>query len=334
MSTLAETSKQKRDRRRAESEARDLVSEARRILRKKSYRIPESVSGEIEQAAVAVESALPSPNVEDLQQAMTSLEQRMDKHLAFARKSTLREYSESIGVAVAIALLLRAFVVEAFQIPSGSMIPTLEIGDHIFVAKFSYGLGIPFTDKKIMQFSAPRRGDVVVFKYPLQREIDYIKRVVALPGEKVELRGGEVFIDGRPMPRELAPQPFRHSEGPASEESAFARDYELWIEDLDGKKHKAIHNSYGSRPDWPGITVPEGHVFVMGDNRDNSNDSRVWGTVPVELIKGKALIVWWSRGPTSPWMSDGFFGKLGELPAAMGEWFAAIRWRRFFTVVD
>src|SRR5688572_32788885 len=114
--------------------------------------------------------------MEKTRQALNKLDEKMDEHLSFARKSSAREYAESIGVAVAVALLLRAFVVEAFQIPSGSMIPTLEVGDHIFVSKFSYGLSIPFTDVKIMQYGQPVRGDVIVFKYPLDKSIDYIKR--------------------------------------------------------------------------------------------------------------------------------------------------------------
>jgi signal peptidase I len=330
MSTLAESWRERRDRRRVESDARELVAEARRILKKKSYRLPEAVVTEVEQSAKTVEAAIGAPEADALSQALAGLEQQMDKHLAFARKSTLREYSESIGVAVAIALLLRAFVVEAFQIPSGSMIPTLEIGDHIFVAKFSYGIGIPFTDTKVLQFSQPKRGDVIVFKWPKDREIDYIKRVVALGGEKVVLRTHEVLVNGRPMPRELSSEPFVSTDtGP------FGREYELWYEDLDGKRHRTIQNKGpDTSSDSQEFTVPEGHVFVMGDNRDNSNDSRFWGTVPLELIKGRALVIWWSRGPTSPWQAESWSDRVSELPASLSEWFAAIRWRRFFTAVD
>src|SRR5439155_15472210 len=126
--------------------------------------------------------------LDNMRKAIATLDDAMDAHLSKARKSTVGEYSESIGVAVAVALLLRAFVVEAFQIPSGSMIPTLEVGDHIFVSKFSYGLVVPFSNKKIFEFRHPSRGDVIVFKYPQDPSIDYIKRVVGLPGETVELR--------------------------------------------------------------------------------------------------------------------------------------------------
>jgi signal peptidase I len=317
--------KDRRDRKRAESEAKHLASEARRILQKKNYRIPEAVTMEIEAAVAEVEQALAGPDLDRTRQALNRLDDKMNEHLAFARKSSVREYGESIGVAVAIALLLRAFVVEAFQIPSGSMIPTLEIGDHIFVSKFSYGLSIPFTNKKILQLSTPKRGDVIVFKYPLDPEIDYIKRVVALPGERVSVKNNEVFIDGRPMPRELLKIPCSYQEGPQVEGQPNEKKCERWLENLDGKVHPTNVDPDHPSPtaNYAGLVVPPGRVFVMGDNRDNSNDSRGWGTVPEELIKGRALIVWWSRGPTS-----GEFSLSG-----IKEWFAAIRWRRFLSLV-
>lgn len=324
MPNLLERWRAHKERKRLVAEADHLVREARRILKKKSYRIPEAVAVEVNEAIFAVDQARQARRAAPLQQALKTLDEKMDQHLAFARKSTVREYSESIVVAVGIALFLRAFVVEAFQIPSGSMIPTLEVGDHIFVSKFAYGLGIPFTNTKILQLASPRRGDVIVFKYPLAQDTDYIKRVVGLPGETVEVRRNEVFINGKPMSRELV-GPMRYSEGPRYEGVAMEREAELWVEHLDGHAHKAIQEPGRSPYDTPAPKqIPPGHVFVMGDNRDNSNDSRVWGTVPLELIKGRALIVWWSRGPTRGEVSwDGFV-----------EWLQAVRWRRFFAVVE
>jgi signal peptidase I len=325
MASLVEAWRARRARKRAAAEARHLVGEARRILKRKAaHRIPDAVADEVERAIADVESAVAGADAERVQQTLTALDEKMDQHLAFARKSTAREYVESILVAVAVALFLRAFVVEAFQIPSGSMIPTLEIGDHIFVSKFAYGVGIPFTNKKILQFAQPKRGDVIVFKYPLQTDTDYIKRVVGLPGDKVEVRRNEVFINGNPMTRQPADGPCRYSEGPRIEGIAIERPCELWIERLDGHAHKAIYEPDRPPTDFGPKDVPPGNVFVMGDNRDNSNDSRVWGTVPLELIKGRALIIWWSRGPTG-----------GEVSAkGLGEWFRAIRWSRFFHLVE
>jgi signal peptidase I len=314
---------ERRNQKHAESEARHLIGEARRILKRKRATIPEAVTMDVEAAIADVEGALQGGQGDEVRRTLGRLDEKMDEHLSFARKSTVREYAESIGVAVAIAFFLRTFVIEAFQIPSGSMIPSLEIGDHIFVSKFAYGIGVPFTNKKIVSFGTPKRGDIIVFKFPQKQDIDYIKRVIGLPGETVELRKNEIFINGRPMHREFSNQPCHDDEGPRIDgRPSPADECELWKEDLDGKVHPTIHRP-GLPTDVRPTVVPEGHVFVMGDNRDNSNDSRAWGTVPLELVKGRALIVWWSRGP------------IGGDDAVSGakDWFAAIRWRRFFTLV-
>jgi signal peptidase I len=189
---------------RAKVEAKQLVGETKRILKKKRYRIPESVAATMMSSVAEVEAARKGNVFERLRLAIVDLDGKMDQYLAFARKSAARQYAESIGLALGVALLLRAFVVEAFQIPSGSMIPTLEVGDHIFVSKFSYAVGIPFTNAKIALLGTPKRGDIIVFKYPPDQSVDYIKRVVGLPGETIEVRHNEVFIDGRPMAREHA----------------------------------------------------------------------------------------------------------------------------------
>jgi signal peptidase I len=313
--------------RRARIEGRHLVKEARRILKKKSYRIPAAVASDIRVAISAVESSLELPDLEKQRKAIATLDDAMDDHLAFARKSTLREYAESIGVAVAVALLLRAFVVEAFQIPSGSMIPTLEVGDHIFVSKFAYGISVPFTNSKFLQLAEPQRGDVIVFKFPNDPSIDYIKRVVGLPGDVVEMRGEELYINGRPVPRQKLPTVYRCNDAPPHPDSGPSvrgalvddDDCELWLETLGKVEHETVLEPHKGGRDFPRTVVPPDKVFVMGDNRDNSSDSRVWGFVSHDLIKGKALIVWWSRAPSEGWS-----------PVA---WLKAIRWRRFFQAV-
>ena len=175
------------------------------------------------------------------------------------RKSVVREYAEAIAIAIVLALFIRTFVIQAFKIPSGSMKPTLLVGDHILVNKFIYGIKLPFTDKILISLSQPERGDVVVFKFPLDTRKDYIKRVIGLPGDRVELVGKQLLINGRP------------------------------IEDP--------HASYlvsGNRRMFGPVTVPTGHLFVMGDNRDESSDSRVWGFVPRPYLKGKAFLIYWS----------------------------------------
>jgi signal peptidase I len=298
-------------------EGQHLVKEARRILKRRGRDLSDEVTAGIKSAISDVETALGGTDQEEARRAISALDERMDQSLSGARKSTLREYSESIGVAIAIALVLRAFVVEAFQIPSGSMIPTLEVGDHIFVSKFAYGLGIPFTNVKILELNQPERGDVIVFKYPIDPSTDYIKRVVGLPGDVVEVRQHEVFINGHPMPRRRLPIPC-----PASEShpglGGDDRDCEEWEETLGSKRHATIQEP-GRGHDFTRTVVPPGNVFVMGDNRDNSSDSRVWGTVQHDFIKGKALIIWWSRAPTDGWN--------------LVTWFKSIRWGRFFQIV-
>jgi signal peptidase I len=305
--------------RRANLEARHLLKEARRILKKRGQQIPGAVTATVKAAIQNVDDAMAAGDVEQLRKANVTLDETMDDHLSFARKSTLREYAESIGVAIAVALLLRAFVVEAFQIPSGSMIPTLEVGDHIFVSKFSYGLSIPFTDTKVFQYGSPKRGDVIVFKFPQDTSTDYIKRVVGLPGDTVEVRQGQLYVNGVEIHRERVPVPCHYSEV-STAGVPDDHDCEHWIETLGERVHDTILEPSHPAIDHPRTVVPPGEVFVMGDNRDNSYDSRRWGTVKMNLIKGRALIIWWSRGTSkSSWD-----------PVA---WVQAIRWRRFFNVV-
>jgi signal peptidase I len=302
--------------RQAKAEAKQLMGEARRILKKKRYRIPESVATAVNAAIDEVEAARRGDDFERMRQALGELDARMDEHLAFARKSSARQYAESIGLALGVALLLRAFVVEAFQIPSGSMIPTLEVGDHIFVSKFAYAIGIPFTNAKIAELGKPKRGDVIVFKWPPDQSIDYIKRVVGLPGELIEVRSNEIFIDGKPMPREYSSEPCTTDDG----DEGIRHPCEAWIEHLGETAHPTHQDPRMHPSNYGPVKLPPGGYFAMGDNRDNSKDSRSWGFVPYELIKGRALIVWWSRDPARGAWS----------PSGVVDWFKSIRWGRFF----
>ena len=310
--------------RRAKAEAKQLMGEAKRILKRKRYRIPATVATTVQAAIDEVEAARKGDDFERMRQAITDLDGRMDEHLAFARKSSARQYAESIGLALGVALLLRAFVVEAFQIPSGSMIPTLEVGDHIFVSKFAYAVGIPFTNTKLATLAKPKRGDIIVFKYPPDQNVDYIKRVVGLPGETIEVRRNEVFIDGKPMPREFAAGPCVTDDGGAVEGEEIRHPCEAWLEHLDKVTHVTHQDPRLGPSNFGPVKVPPGQYFAMGDNRDNSKDSRVWGFVPFELIKGRALIVWWSRDPARGGLS----------PSGVVDWFKSIRWGRFFQRVE
>jgi len=193
-------------------------------------------------------------------------------------KSKVREYAEAIILALILALFIRTFVIQAFKIPSPSMLPTLLVGDHILVNKFLFGFNIPFGDGKIMSIREPERGDVIVFRYPRDKKLDFIKRCVAVGGETVEVREKQVFINGKPIE---TPQAIFTDDG----------------------------SMLAGRDTFGPVTVPEGKVFVMGDNRDNSNDSRFWGFVDLADVKGKAIVIYWSWNKAKSWPR---FGRIGD----------------------
>lgn len=439
--------------RKVRSEAASLVKEVRRALRRHSERMPTSVRDQLQLSADVLTKAREDDDGSAMRHELVVLDDLADEHLAFARKSTAREYAESIGIAVLIALMLRAFVVEAFKIPSGSMIPTMEIGDHIFVNKFIYGVRIPGTDSKLFAIRSPQRGEVIVFKNPCEPERDFIKRVVATGGDTVEVRCNILYVNGEPvkegakphdhtywdltdqrhadcdpiqpgkktwvkctasdylesmggydyhtlydlsrpqlaadraagryprsywayeaaeadrhelhfndtdadfpeLPRSSADAVPPRTDGPAIEPVGEERlaavhrvlkgesptevaadlsrrfegedwcpdagscvsddDVKAWFPDpvgcgfADGegpfdRKYNArqslrIPEHLDSGPCSPKLqyVVPDGYVFAMGDNRNRSSDSREWGPVPLEYIKGKALFIWWSTKP-------------------------------------
>lgn len=190
-------------------------------------------------------------------------------------KSVFREYFEAICIAVLLALFIRTFVVQAFKIPSGSMLPTLLIGDHLLVNKFIYGIRMPFTGKLLIPLSKPKRGDVVVFKFPKDRSVDYIKRVIGTPGDTVEIREKKVYINGEPID-----DPYAHISSPS-----------------------ILQANASPRDNFGPVMVPDGRIFVMGDNRDNSYDSRFWGFVDQNDILGKAFILYWSWDLEKPLLS-------------------------------
>jgi signal peptidase I len=209
------------------------------------------------------------------------------------KEPLLVEYSKSFFPVIFAVLILRSFLVEPFRIPSGSMMPTLLVGDFILVNKFSYGIRLPVWNKKIIDLGDPQRGDPVVFRYPKQPWIDYIKRVVALPGDTIHYRNKTLYVNGEPMGQTSVGQYSGVGSGVRMTGAVMA------VENLDGIEHTILINPLA--PDLPmgcqvlrrgPITVPEGQYFVMGDNRDNSNDSRCWGFVPDENLVGKAFGIW------------------------------------------
>jgi signal peptidase I len=203
---------------------------------------------------------------------------RLKANQDVAETSTWRDYAEALGMAVVLALFIRTFVVQAFKIPSGSMLPTLQIGDHLLVNKFIYGLRIPFVGGRFFHWYPPVRDDVVVFVYPQDRSKDFIKRVQGVPGDIVELRNKALYINGERV-----------------------EDSHAFYEQAPERLARSPRDNFGPE------TIPEGHVFVMGDNRDHSHDSRFWGFVPIDDILGKAFVLYWS------WDSESFSPRWSRL---------------------
>ena len=199
------------------------------------------------------------------------------------RKSAVREYAEAIAIAVLLALVIRTVIVQAFTIPSGSMMDTLLVGDYILVNKFLYGPEIPLVDWRTPSLRDPRRGDIIVFKYPQDEKRDFIKRIVGTPGDQVQVKGHTVFVNGKPLQEPYV----------KFSESSLAR----------GSTYCGY--AYGCEP----TAVPPDSYFVMGDNRDNSQDSRYWGFVKRDKIKGKAFLIYWSWDSDRHWLRWWRLGK-------------------------
>ena len=204
-----------------------------------------------------------------------------------AREPVAVEYARSLFPVLLLVLVFRSFFFEPFKIPSGSMIPTLLVGDFIVVNKFAYGLRLPVLNKEFVSYGLPQRGDVAVFRYPVDPGINFIKRVVGLPGDSITYRDKQVFINGEAVKNENLGQ-FNSSDLKCSTPR---KDAMLEFEDIGPEGHEILlHASAPSRNgQW---VVPEGHYFMMGDNRDRSNDSRAWGFVPEENLVGRAVGIW------------------------------------------
>jgi signal peptidase I len=229
--------------------------------------------------------------------------------VASFKKSTLREYFESIVIAVILALFVRTFVVQAFKIPTGSMENNLLIGDHLLVNKFIFGPTESRPEQKLLPVHPIRRGDVIVFKYPEEPERDFIKRVIGLPGETLEVRDKKVYINGKPLD-----EPYAHYLQPPSSPSEL---------------HEVT--SFDVRERYGPVTVTSDHYFVMGDNRDNSQDSRYWGFLPRSYIKGKALMVYWSyEAERDDYQDDGIGASVKGLLSVVVHFFTRTRWERLF----
>ena len=203
------------------------------------------------------------------------------------QKSTLREYFESILVAVVLALFVRTFVFQAFKIPTGSMKPNLLVGDHLIVNKFIFAPAASGIERALLPMRPIERGDIVVFKYPEEPERDFIKRVIGLPGDTLELQNQTLLVNDQPLD-----EPYAHYLFPPA---------------ADGQMEADVRRKYGP------VTVPDGHYFMMGDNRDDSQDSRFWGFLPASYVKGRALFIYWSFDTPEDGSPGGFAPRWGRL---------------------
>ena len=328
---------------------RELIREGAQLLKRKGKRLSDVHRAEVSEALATAQSLLPGRKRQagthkELHAAAEHLEQTLQRHLGPYRKTWLREYTEAISWAIILALLIRSFIFEAFSIPSGSMIPTLELGDRLFVNKIGYGLYVPFSPNRWIHWDEPERGDIIVFEFQCEGDDndgeDYIKRVVAIEGDRVRLDNNRVFVNGSPIEtEELGVQNcdiYEHAPSSASAVHAGScqcvRQQERAGDLTYTTQHMAPNGRLDSlarcpnRPDWPlrrpfitgqcryygdeasnehwpDVLVPEGHVFVMGDNRDRSEDGRYWGVVPYDNIKGTAFLVWWPPSRFLTWLN-------------------------------
>lgn len=223
----------------------------------------------------------------------------------------VREYTEGLLVAVLIAIFLRVFVISAYKIPTGSMVPTLKVGDFIFAYKLPYGVPMPFTGGERWGFRIPSRGDVVVFRYPGNETVNYVKRVVGLPGDRITIKNKRLFVneiaaDYRPLSDEVI------NDLPGKEY------YQAFQETIYGSTHVVIRSRSDEADFFGPVVVPPGHIFVLGDNRDSSDDSRYWGSVPVKNLEGRVVMIWMSFDWLNRWGDDHY---------------PSVRWSRVFQAV-
>lgn len=306
------------------SSERDVIGEAKQFVEQTSEalsgarNVSEDLRGQIQRRLNDLRHRIEEGEVEAVAEKLEQTRAFIDQHADLRAKSPMREYAESIGLAIIFALFLRGFVIEAFKIPTGSMIPTLLIGDHLFVNKFIYGIRVPFTETYLTRFSRPTKGEVVVFTFPSEEAADYIakqppsrrdciksieekdfiKRIVGVEGDTVALEENHLRVNGSEVEGQVVGK---------KRTNQFLHPQVITEKERLGGHHYTIQYA-GRDRDFGPVKVKDDHVFVMGDNRDNSSDSRCWGQVPIENIKGRAMFIWWSIGP-----EDFRFDRIGRV---------------------
>lgn len=301
--------------------SKELLKRTDNILSKHGKFLPADVVEEANKKIRYSNDVIKTGGIKEIERAQRSLENFNKKNLKSYEKSKIRQNLEVLVFALALALLIRTFIVQPFKIPSGSMIPTLLIGDQLLVNKFTYGTKIPFTDKLIFPLTEIDNGDVIVFKFPEDRDsrvgssgVHYIKRVIGTPGDKIDIRNRQVYINDEPLKQQYIGN-YEYLD------DNIPRVADMYLQFFSSETESKVIYRKGSESmstgytDFP-VTVPEGSLFVMGDNRDNSYDSRFWGFVPVENVSGKAFLIHWSWDFTNPNL------------------FSKIRWERIFTDIN
>ena len=297
--------------------SQDLLNSTKSIIKANKNDISLDIRNIINERIKLLEESLELNDQERIISSYSSLKNLYEQNLSQYSKSKLRQNVEAIVIALCLALLIRTFIVQPFKIPSGSMIPTLLIGDHLLVNKFIYGTKIPFMDIRIFPVEDIKRGDVIVFKFPgndsVNEGVHYIKRAIGLPGDEVNIEGRDVYINGEKI-KQVYEGNYKYFE--QGTEVATDKYIDTLSENIfDVIYKRSSINTTKGKTNFP-ITIPEGNIFVLGDNRDNSYDSRFWGFVPIESISGKAFLIHWSWN----FDNDNIFSK--------------VRWNRIFSSIN
>ena len=297
--------------------SQELLSSSKSIIRKNSDQLSPDILTTLKGQIENLELTLNEKDLVKIESSYKLLSNNYQENLSKFSKSKVRQNIEAIIIALCLAFLIRTFVVQPFKIPSGSMIPTLLIGDHLLVNKFVYGTKVPFTSIKLFPLEEIKRGDVIVFKFPVEDSVNkgvhYIKRVVGLPGDDINIKGRDVFINDVKVS-----QKFNGNYNYV--ESGIEIKTDMYLDTLSENEFDVIYkkgslNTTKGKLSYP-LQVPVDHVFVLGDNRDNSYDSRFWGFVPLSNISGKAFLIHWSWN----------FGDSNI--------FKKVRWERLFSQIN